>query len=81
MMHLAKVSEFLLSYMQSVSTQMQRACIGISIQAADPVVFLAAKPQVWANLDPLRRARAVLKAKDWREVRPLSDSEASLLIS
>ncbi|ORY83503.1 hypothetical protein BCR35DRAFT_303353 [Leucosporidium creatinivorum] len=67
MMHLDEVSEFLLSYMQGVSIQMQNACKGRSVQAADPIVFLAAKPEVWATLDPLRRARAVLKAKKWRE--------------
>ncbi|ORY83508.1 hypothetical protein BCR35DRAFT_313589 [Leucosporidium creatinivorum] len=60
------VSRFLLDYLHSVRSQMERACHA-SAGGANAAVYLAAKSEVWATLDPLRRAEAVLEAKGWRE--------------
>lgn len=64
-----EVDEMLLTYLKTVSSQMVNACRH-NAAPAWPVIYLAANPEVWSTLDSLRKAEAVLKAKEWREVSP-----------
>lgn len=55
------------NYLKKICSKMEAGC-WLSAEGFEPVIFLAAQADVWQRLDPLRRAKAVLVAKDWVEV-------------
>lgn len=70
-LHHPDVSRFLRDHLQSVRQRMERAC-RLSAMAANVIPYLAAQSDVWASLDPLRRAEVVLEAKAWTDVSLMS---------
>lgn len=55
------------NYLKKICSKMEAGC-WLSMERLEPVIFLATQPDVWQQLDPLRRAKAVLVAKDWVQV-------------